>query len=261
MTRAPATARTAAPRKNARRAFGKRRIVGKRLPSAVICLTPARPDRGRASIRATSSPNVPSRISVSGLRNSDITGVGRQRAAVVGVPEAVVRRKSTTRASGNSVSTSSRVPSVEPLSTTTTSSSDARRDARRASRGMAEPARLVRRDDDDREVVHRGTLGLRESRPTCEPALDQLARRGVYSVLGLLTRRAIPQARAMPLSSGTCGAKPSSSRLARRGREAVPDVAGAVLPGAFRLDGRAPRPSRNADRDLVHGHGSCRCRG
>ncbi len=53
----------------ARQTLGKYRIVGHSVPSAASCRTPASPTSGRLSIAATSSPNVPSTISVSGFRN------------------------------------------------------------------------------------------------------------------------------------------------------------------------------------------------
>ena len=146
---------------SARGAFGKsadRRIQPLRRASAARRRR-GRPPAGRPA-GATSAANVPSTISVSGLRKSTYRALvssarGCWRARSRG------SRESTTRAPGTASSTSSRVPSVDPLSTTTTSSLHPR--CAKTVAGMPEPVRLVGRDDDDREVVHVTLRSAREA--------------------------------------------------------------------------------------------------
>ena len=123
------------------------------LPVGVTCFTPASPTSGRASIAATSSSKVPSRISVSGLRNRTYRAAHVSSARLFACAKPRFAQV-TRRASGNRSSTSSLVPSVDPLSATTTSRSAEPACPKTVVEARSQPTCRVGRDDDDRKVVH-----------------------------------------------------------------------------------------------------------
>ena len=107
--------------KKIRDGLGKRRIVGHWTASGVRERTPTSPTSGRPSSSSSRSAKVPSRISVSGFRNST------KGADVVRNPRLFPYAKppfshETVRAHGNSDLTIETVSSVHAESTTTTSS-------------------------------------------------------------------------------------------------------------------------------------------
>ena len=137
---------------SARPALGKRRIVGHRVPSAVSWRTPTRPTCGRCVEHLDQLAEGPvddfgvrvEQQHVAGIASVPARGCWRRRSLGSG--------ELTTRASGKLDSTNSRVPSVDSLSTTTTSRLAPPGPGEGRRQALLEPVRLVRGDDHDPEV-------------------------------------------------------------------------------------------------------------